>query len=170
MAVTQKEKADLKNLIDGVYQYLTPEEIDRLMITRINQFTRREGKNYKNKWTEGEIQVRNAVVLDYICRQGLSRAEASRQLSARWGCSVRTTEKYVRTACDTLVKGYDEMTEVAREVHLERLENLLEGCLERNQIDQSIKVLDQIAKINGLYTQKQEISVTDVTTKFKFGE
>lgn len=165
-----KGKADPKNLIDGVYQYLTPEEIDRLMITRISQFIKQGGKNYKNKWTEGEIQIRNAVILDYICRQGLSRSETARQLSARWNCSVRTTEKYIRTACDTLVRDYDEYVEYAREMHLERLENLLEDCLSRNLTDSALKVLDQIAKVNGLYTQKQEVAITGEVTKFKFGE
>ena len=165
-----KEKADQKNLIDGVYQYLTPEEIDRLMITRISQFIKQGGKNCKNKWSEGEIQIRNAVILDYICRQGLSRSETARQLSARWNCSVRTTEKYIRTACDTLVRDYDEYVEYAREMHLERLENLLEDCLSRNNADTALKVLDQIAKVNGLYIQKQEVSLTGEVTKFKFGE
>lgn len=165
-----KGKADAKNLIDGVYQYLTPEEIDRIMITRISQFIKQGGKNYKNKWTEGEIQIRNAVILDYICRQGLSRSETARQLSARWNCSVRTTEKYIRTACDTLVRDYDDYVEYAREMHLERLENLLEDCLSRNLTDSALKVLDQIAKVNGLYTQKQEVSLTGEVTKFRFGE
>lgn len=170
MSYKPKEKADQKNLIDGVYQHLTPEEIDRLMITRISQFAKQGGKNPKNKWMEGEIQIRNAVILDYICRQGLSRSETARQLSARWNCSVRTTEKYIRTACDTLVRDYDEYVEYAREMHLERLENLLEDCLGRNNADTALKVLDQIAKVNGLYTQKQELAITDVTTKFRFNE
>ena len=170
--ITKEEKLNEQNqrLIDGVYQHLSPEEIDRLMITRIQQFARQGAKNHKNKWTEGEIQIRNAVIFDYICRQGLSRPETARQLSARWNCSVRTTEKYIRTACDALVRDYDDYTEVVREIHLERLQNLLEGCLERNQTDQALKCLDQIAKVNGLYTQKQEVAITDITTKFRFNE
>ena len=163
------KKVEGVNLIDGVFQYLTPEEIDRIMITRIQQFARQGARNHKNKWSEGELQMRNAVVLDYICRQGLSRAETARQLSARWNCSVRTTEKYITTALQTLVKDYEGYTETVREMHLERLENLLETCLSRNNPDSALKVLDQIAKVNGLYTQKTEIAVTDVTTSFKFG-
>lgn len=161
-----------QNLIDGVYCFLSPEEIDEIMKSRINQFIKRGTKNHKNKWSAGEILMRNAVVYDYICRQGLSRPETSRQLSARWDCSVKTTDRYVRMAMDDLVKDYDGVQNSAREVHLERLNNLLEKTLERNQIDSAIKVLDQIAKVEGLYSpQKQEVSIESTPQiNFKFGD
>lgn len=168
--LNQSQKADQKKLIDGVFQFLSPEEIDKLMISKISLFSRNsKGSKAKPKWTDGEIDIRNAVILDYICRQGLSRTETARQLSVRWECSPRTIERYIYMAIDSLNKDYDEHIDQLRDLHLERLENLLEDCIERNNTDQALKVLDQLAKVNGLYTQKQDVTINDVTTTFKFG-
>lgn len=154
---------------DGIYQFLTPEEADKVIMERIAS-TPKKGGTRKGVWTESELAIRDNVILEYICRQGLSRAECTRQISDRWQVNISTAGRYIKEAFDRLAQDNEEFKADAREKQIERLENLLQTLQEREMYDQAIKVLDQLSKINGLYTEKKEVSLNDGNIKFTFQE
>ena len=158
-----------KNKKDGIYQFLSPEDADRIIIQRINS-TPKKGGNRNGKWTPAELAIRDNVILEYICKQGLSRAECAKQISDRWQVCIDTAGRYIRDAFERLVQDNEKVKIDAREKQLERLENMLERAIEDGVYDAQLKILDQINKINGLYTEKKDIKIENDNITFKFGE
>ncbi|MBP5421431.1 MAG: hypothetical protein J6Y78_03205 [Paludibacteraceae bacterium] len=157
----EKLKEDIRK---GIYRFVSPEEADRLITAKIKSFTRFGGKTVGATWNEGELQLRHSVILEYICHQGLSRAEVVKQISDRWEISEKTASSYVNQAIDSLTRDYDEYTEETRKVHMERLESLLQRAIENERDDQALKILDQMAKITNLYEQKINLNANNNTT------
>lgn len=149
------------------FRYLEDNEIDTIITHRINSSPKRGGKA-KDGWTESEIKLRNSVVLDYICNQGISRTETQKILAERWGVTDRTAFRYVKDALDELVADYDEFIEYSRVQHLQRLEGILEDSLSHNDRKSALSALDQIAKVQSLYVEKKDINVNSDTISFDF--
>lgn len=164
-----KKTEKKKELIDGVFRFLSPDEVDALIRSKIAQTAKHKGRSAHAKWTESEMQARDSVIIEYICHQGLSRAETAKQISDRWGIHLHTAERYIREAVEHLVRDYDEYTEEVRKVHLERLEKILQEALDRDNLDTALKVMDQISKVQGLYLERKEVTVNDIPISFKFG-
>lgn len=151
----------------GCFRYLEDDEIDSIIINRINSSPKRGGKA-KDGWTESEIKLRNSVVLDYICNQGISRTETQKILAKRWGVTDRTAYRYVKEALDELVVDYDEFAEYSIVQHLKRLESILEDSILHNDRKSALSALDQIAKVQSLYVEKKDINVNSDTISFDF--
>lgn len=153
------------------FRYLTDEEIDAIMIERINS-TPKRGGNKHGRWTEDELALRNSVILDLICTKGISRSETKKILMKRWGVGESTASRYLLAALEELVADYDEFAEYAREQHIQRLESLLEECLSHNSDrdrKNAISVLDSLAKIYGLNQDNKNIRLSaDENITFDF--
>lgn len=164
------DQTTLKDIQKGVYRFLTPEQVDELVKSKIDQFAKKGGKgNSGVRWTEGELQLRHSVILEYICEQGLSRENTAKQISERWNVNISTARRYVREAVESLTKDYDEYVEEVRKTHLERLETILQKALKNDRQETALKVMDQIAKVQGLYEQKIDLNAkTDTTITFDF--
>ena len=168
----QNNKIDVKN--NGkkcCFRYLNDNEIDAIIIERINS-TPKRGGNRNGQWTEDELALRNSVILDLICNKGISRTEAQKILMRRWGIGKSTASRYVLAALEELVADYDEFAEYTREQHIQRLESLLEECLSHNSDrdrKNAIAVLDSLAKIYGLNQDTKNIRLsTDDNITFDF--
>lgn len=167
-----------KNNIEEKYQdnkccfrYLNDDEIDAIMIERINT-TPKRGGNRKGSWSESELALRNSVILDLICRKGISRTETRKILMKRWGVGDSTARRYIMAALEELVNDYDEFVDYTREQHIQRLEALLEECLSHNSDrdrKNAIAVLDSLAKIYGLNQDNKNIRLSaDENITFDF--
>lgn len=161
----EKLREDIRK---GIYRFISPEEADRLIKAKLESLPRYGGKSAV-KWNDGEIQLRSSVILEYICKQGLSTAETIKQISDRWNIGENAARRYVKEAVSNLTRDYDEYIDDIRKVHLERLDSLLLSALEDHREELALKIMDQMAKVNGLYEQKLNIdSKNDTTITFDF--
>ena len=74
-----------------------PEKIDAVIKSRLSMFSRKGGtqKNDQVKWTEEELELRDAVIIDYITVNGLSRERTAQQIADRWDVSMNTARTWV---------------------------------------------------------------------------
>lgn len=157
--------ATIEDINKGIYRFISPEEADELIKSKLAQFSRKGGKaSSAVKWTEGELQLRHSVILEYICEQGLSRENTAKQISDRWSVGLNTARRYVKEAVESLTRDYDDYVDEVRKVHLQRLEEMLENALEDDRQETALKIMDQIAKINGLYEQRIDLNSHNNTT------
>lgn len=163
------DKGIKEDLGNGVYRFVSPQEADDIITSKMKTFARNNYKGSNVKWTEGELNLRHSIILEYICHQGLSREETARQISDRWSVNISTARRYVREAVESLTRDYDNYTEEVRKMHLERLESMLQDCQERGLMDQALKIMDQIAKVQGMYLERKQVDLNnDTTITFNF--
>lgn len=141
------------------FRYLDDDEIDAIVIDRINSTPKRGGTR-NGEWSEEELALRNSVILDYICNKGISRNETTKILMQRWDVSNATARRYVKDALEELVADYDEFKEYTREQHLQRLEEILEDAKAHNDRKSALSALDQMGKVNGIYVEKKDVKIT----------
>lgn len=156
--------ATKEDINKGIYRFITPEEADELVMSKIAQFAKKGGKTSTSiKWTEGELQMRHSVILEYICNQGLSREATAKQISDRWNVGLNTARRYVKEAVESLTRDFEDYKEEVRKVHLERLESIMQTALENGREDLALKALEQMGKVNGLFEQKVDLTAKNTT-------
>lgn len=162
--MSQKEKVNI---------FSKPDEIDAVIKSRIALFSTKGGcqKNSLVKWTESEIELRDAVIIDYITTNGLSREKTAQQISSRWDISVVTARKYVAEAvkhfCDNVV---DESDEIRKKIFEEKLHSIYEDAVSAGDRQSSLRAIDILNKMNGMYTDKSDVNVNvDGKIVFDFG-
>lgn len=153
--------------------FSTPEMIDAVIKSKISQFSRKGGgqKNDLVKWTEEELELRDAVILDYITTNGLSREKTAQQISDRWDITMATARKYVQQAivrfCDNVV---EESEEVRKKLFEEKLHSIYEDAVNAKDRQSSLKAIDILNKMNGMYKDKADVNLTvDGNITFDFG-
>lgn len=157
-----------KKIEEQPYKFLKPEEIDNIIISHLNNTPRRGGKSPNVKWSPMELKYRRQVILEYICEQGLSNRRVKEEIMARWGISLPTADLYVKDAIDSLTPDNEAFIEHARQVQLERLNDMMENFLRDGMIDAAMKCMEMMNKINGLYETKQKLEVSG-DLHFEFG-
>lgn len=145
---------------EGVFQFLTPEQADKFILAR------RKGKG----WTKEDKMIRDSIIWEYICNQGLSRYATAQQISERWQVSMVQAYEYIREALQTLVGDYEQCKLDNYTTLMERVEGILQTALMAGNLDAALRATEQIAKLQGLYKEKKEVEITDKTQVFKFGE
>lgn len=149
-----------------------PEDIDTFIKTKIASFPQKNGKSstHKNNWEKEELELRDAVIMEYICKQGLSKNATAQQIMDRWGIAMQTAYKYVADAVKRFSKNFaDENVEDQRRVWLERCEQILQDAIDSRDKTNAIKALDLIGKSMGIYQQKQNIDLSgEADIKFDF--
>lgn len=156
--------ATINDISKGIYRFVSPEEADELITSKIAQFAKKGGKTSTSvKWTEGELQLRHSVILEYICNQGLSKSETAKQISDRWNVTVKTATRYINEAVESLTRDFEDYKEETRKVHLERLESIMQTALENGREDLALKALEQMGKVNGLFEQKIDLNSKNTT-------
>lgn len=139
-----------------------PDLIDGVIKNRINSFSPRGGKS-NNKiagWSEEEVELRNAVIYDYIAKQACSREETARQISARWNVSMTQARRYVRSAMDDFFANYtEEDKEKLRRTYLDRLEAIQQEAIEARDWQSALRAQEIINKLNGLYEEKTKVEI-----------
>lgn len=146
-----------------------PEDIDTFIKTKIASFPPVKGKN-ATKWTPEELDLRDAVIMEYICKQGLSKVATAQQIMDRWGIKQSTAFKYVMEAIQRFSKSFTEETvENQKKVWLERCEQILQDAIDSRDRSTVIKALDLIGKSMGIYQQKQNIDLSgEADIRFDF--
>lgn len=149
-----------------------PEQIDAVINAKLAQMPANGGKANakKNAWTPEELELRNAVIMQYICEQGLSKERTAQQLTNRWNISIKTARSYVRMAIDAFANSYtEEDQEKQRQMWLERCEQILQDAIDSRDKASALKALDLIGKSMGIYNEKKDVNVSgDVDIKFDF--
>lgn len=149
-----------------------PEAIDAYIKSRIASFPQKGGKanSVKGAWTKEELELRDAVIMEYITKQGLSKIATAQQIADRWGLKMRTANQYVMDAVKRFAQSFTEETvEDQRRVWLERCEQILQDAIDSRDKTNAIKALDLIGKSMGIYQQKQNIDLSgEADIKFDF--
>ena len=153
--------------------FSNPDEIDAVIKSRLAQFSTKGGcqKNNLVKWTESEIELRDAVIIDYITTNGLSREKTAQQISSRWDISMVTARKYVTEAikhfCDNVV---EESEAVRKKLFEEKLQSIYEDAVSAKDRQSSLRAIDILNKMNGMYTDKSDVNLSvDGKITFEFG-
>lgn len=149
-----------------------PEQIDAVINAKLAAMPANGGKanSKKNAWTPEEIELRNAVIMQYICEQGLSKERTAQQLTNRWNIALKTARSYIKQAIDAFANSYtEEDQEKQRQMWLERCEQILQDAIDSRDKQSALKALDLIGKSMGIYAEKKDVNVQgDVDIKFDF--
>lgn len=158
---------------DKVNIFSEPEKVDAIIKSRLAQFSTKGGtqKNSLVKWTDAELELRDAVVMDYLTVNGLSRERTAQQLADRWDVSMQSARKYVKDAITRFAKNYVEIDEATRKKILEeKLQSIYEDAVSAKDRQSSLKAIDILNKMNGMYTDKSDVNLSvDGKITFDFG-
>ena len=164
MKMEKKEKVNI---------FSDPEKVDAIIKSRLAQFSTKGGtqKNYLVKWTEAELELRDAVIMDYLTVNGLSRERTAQQIADRWDVSMQSARNYVRDAITRFAKNYVEIDEATRKkLFEERLQSIYEDAVSAKDRQSSLRAIDILNKMNGMYTDKSDVNVNvDGKITFEFG-
>lgn len=144
---------------------LCDEEID-ILIKNETLSQKRNGGS-KKTWDEKIVKLRHQVILGLI-RKGFSRAQIVEELTDRWDVCVNSINSYYNDALEYLGElSLGEDIGKVKKKQLERLEAQMKECIERHNYTNAARYNDMINKINGLYTENQNINL-DGEIKFDF--
>lgn len=150
-----------------------PEKVDAIIKSRLAQFSTKGGtqKNSLVKWTEAELELRDAVIMDYLTVNGLSRERTAQQIADRWDVSMQSARNYVKDAITRFAKNYVEIDEATRKkLFEEKLQSIYEDAVSAKDRQSSLKAIDILNKMNGMYTDKSDVNVNvDGKITFEFG-
>ena len=150
-----------------------PEKVDAIIKSRLAQFSTKGGtqKNSLVKWTEAELELRDAVIMDYLTVNGLSRERTAQQIADRWEVSMQSARNYVKDAITRFAKNYVEIDEATRKkLFEERLQSIYEDAVSAKDRQSSLRAIDILNKMNGMYTDKSDVNVNvDGKITFEFG-
>lgn len=149
----------------GKLSKMNEEEIDKLISDEVKQMKNRGGS--KKTWDERLVKLRHSVILGLI-RKGYSRAQIIEELMERWDVCDDSVNKYYNAAIDYLGElSLGEDIGKVKKKQIERLEAQMKECIERHNYTNAARYNDMINKINGLYTENQNINI-DGEIKFDF--
>lgn len=161
---TEKEKVNI---------FSEPEKVDAIIKSRLAQFSTKGGtqKNSLVKWTEAELELRDAVIMDYLTVNGLSRERTAQQIADRWDVTMQSARNYVRDAITRFAKNYVEIDEATRKkLFEEKLQSIYEDAVSAKDRQSSLRAIDILNKMNGMYTDKSDVNVNvDGKITFEFG-
>lgn len=150
-----------------------PEKVDAIIKSRLAQFSTKGGtqKNSLVKWTEAELELRDAVIMDYLTVNGLSRERTAQQIADRWDVTMQSARNYVRDAITRFAKNYVEIDEATRKkLFEEKLQSIYEDAVASKDRQSSLRAIDILNKMNGMYTDKSDVNVNvDGKITFEFG-
>lgn len=151
-----------KNIVPpDSFKFMSPEEIDVIIRSKVQV----AGKT--NPWSEGELMLRNQVIIDLIA-QGLSRRRIQEEIMSRWGIKLTCANNYIREAYDALLKSNEEFLAYNRDKQVERLENIITEAMEAHEFKAAVMATAELNKLLGL-TTNQKITLENTDRVFKFG-
>ena len=151
---------------------MSPDEVDAIIKSRIATLPCLGGKGKNStagKWSDYEIELRDAVIMSYLTENCLSREQTAQQLQRRWGIALGTARNYVTAALKRFAETFQDDYEHLRKMFMERCETILQSALTDGQKAEALKALDMLGKSVGVYTDKKDISLNgDLTINFEF--
>lgn len=141
------------------------EDID--IIIRNETLSQKRNGGSKKTWDEKVVKLRHSVILGLI-RRGYSRAQVVEELSDRWDISDNSIINYYNDALEYLGElSLGEDIGKVKKKQIERLEAQMKACIDRGNYTNAARYNDMLNKINGLYTENQNINI-DGEIKFDF--
>lgn len=123
----------------------------------------------KNSVQKNQRKYRIAEIIKKIT-EGYSRSKLSEWIQEQWQLGEASASIYISMAYEVLGQNSDEVIENSKNIQLERLEDLLRKALESGDKASSLKALDMINRLHGLYIEKKEVKLDSQKLKFSFGD
>lgn len=123
----------------------------------------------KNSVQKNQRKYRIAKLTELIT-QGYSRSKLKDYIMDTWEVGSESADGYIRMTYEVLGENSDEVIENSKNIQLERLEDLLRKALESDDKASSLKALDMINKLHGLYIEKKEVKLDAQKLRFSFGD
>lgn len=142
------------------------EAIKAALVSHIKSNPKHLGTNTHFNWSDELLELRHLFIIALI-REGYSRVRCNQVVSDTLEVSKVSADKYYREALEYLVVENDGIKGAARKVAIERLNSVVEDSKRDNNTRNVLLALDQLNRINGLYTEKKEVEITGI--KFDFG-
>lgn len=139
------------------------------MGNRLNKYQSYTEAGGRNSVEKNQRKYRIAEVIKLITK-GWSRTSIIEHLQKLWDIKRATACEYVKMAYEVLGEASDEVVENSRNIQLERLEDLLKAALESGDKASSLKALDMINRLHGLYIEKKEVKLDTQKLRFSFGD
>lgn len=158
-------KKDKENTEEVQFRLYDADTIDTIIKNKLESVKKNVSKT--KMWSEAELDLRRMVIIDLI-RQNLSKRRVKEELKERWGICDRTFANWYKDALDSIIEDNQDLINNAREEIIMRLEGVAETCYNNGDMSGSLKALDQLSKIFGLYTEKREVEVKNDIIKFDF--
>lgn len=136
---------------------------------KLNKYQSYTEAGGKNPVEQNQRKYRIAEVIKLITK-GWSRTSIIDHIQELWNIKKQTAAGYVKMAYEVLGEASDEVIENSRNIQLERLEDLLKAALESGDNASSLKALDMINRLHGLYIEKKEVKLDTQKLKFSFGD
>lgn len=136
---------------------------------KLNKFQSYTEAGGKNPVEQNQRKYRIAEVIKLITK-GWSRTSIIDHIQELWDIKKATASNYVKMAYEVLGEASDEVVENSRNIQLERLEDLLKAALESGDKANSLKALDMINRLHGLYVEKKEVKLDTQKLRFSFGD
>lgn len=151
-----------------------PEKVDAIIKSRLAQFSTKGGcqRNSSVKWTDAELELRDAVIMDYLTVNGLSRERTAQQIASRWDVTLVSARNYIKDAITRFSKNYIEIDdETRKKIFEEKINAIFEDAIDAKDRQSSLRAMDMLNKMNGLYKDKSDVNLTvDGSISFDFGE
>ena len=135
-------------------------------LSKYQSYTEAGGRNTVEK---NQRKYRIAEVIKLITK-GWSRTNILQWVQDQWEVSRASASDYIKMAYEVLGEASDEVIENSRNIQLERLEDLLKQALESGDKANSLKALDMINRLHGLYIEKKEVKLDTQKLRFSFGD
>ena len=139
------------------------------MGNKLSKFQSYSEAGGRNPVEQNQRKYRIAEVIKLITK-GWSRTSIIDYLQGLWDIKRATASEYVKMAYEVLGEASDEVVENSRNIQLERLEDLLKAALESGDKASSLKALDMINRLHGLYIEKKEVKLDTQKLRFSFGD
>lgn len=124
-----------------------------------------------------EREVRIKEIVSKI-RKGWSRAKIIDYIISTYKLTKGPAYKLMGEAYERLAVKCEKQIEAAREIQIDRIENILQSALEAvgpdGKVDPdnatALKCLDMLNRIFALYTEKKDVTIDGKTLRFEFGD
>lgn len=136
---------------------------------KLNKYQSYVESGGKNPVEQNQRKYRIGEVVKLITK-GWSRTAIIEHIQELWDIKRATASEYVKMAYEVLGEASDEVIENSRNIQLERLEDLLRKALDSDDKASSLKALDMINKLHGLYIEKKEVKLDTQKLRFSFGD
>lgn len=136
---------------------------------RLNKFQSYTEAGGRNSVERNQRKFRIAEIIKLITK-GWSRTTIMDHIQELWDIKKSTASEYLKMAYEVLGEASDEVVENSRNIQLERLEDLLKAALESGDKASSLKALDMINRLHGLYIEKKEVKLDTQKLRFSFGD
>lgn len=114
-----------------------------------------------------ETKRRQKEILDRI-RTGESRSKTLQYLKDTYNLKDRQATRLYHDSLEILQASTNINIDEIRSQYIERIEALFESSVAKGDINSALKAQEMLNKMNGLYTDKQEITLKNEVIKFKF--